>query len=1109
MSKEESTIEERIIYNNNKLVADKIRKTLLNIRNVPGISAKRWIWELIQNAKDVPNKFNRVEIKIELTKKSLIFSHNGSYFKIDDILGILQQVSSKDSKNSEEQTGKFGTGFIGTHLLSGKVIIRGVVYYKKAYKRFKIYLDRTADSSEILLKEVHNSIIKFLNNMNKNDSEYEYMKVYNQKQTDFDTSFEYLFDDGNKSFNSLEIAQEALKDLINTAPVTLSTQYKKLSSIIIIDHINNQITKYSHNFENLENTEKGGEIGLNQVKLTISDINKSKKETTEEKYFYSYKTKECRLLFQVEKKKDDSFEVVERIKDQPVLYRDFPLIGSEKFFFPFFLDGFQFNPLETRNGLYLNGKLNEEAEQNRIIIEKAIQNSINFTDWLLEQNINKRYLLAKTQIPEPPQKYDELAIKWFINQQSIWRKELINRKLLKSMKGNYIKLKLLKMPIFQEKFNLNFFELIYELNVTEGMLPIKEEAQLWYDIMENDPLKKVYDITENTWGFNYTFTEFDLVKKISDFGSLEAFSSTMNTDTKTIINWLNKLYAFLNCNNCMNFIHQYNLLPNKNGKLKKIGELFGNEGANSIPEVINPIYAKLFGKEINDIMIHQDIEVSSLGTNLIKKNLKDVLNEFSNIFKDEKSGIEKKELLCNELISFSVNIPKIKRMYEIRKETNENYKDIPLEKLDNYHKYHSVWREVEDFWFESHPTFIESLKNIEQLRNLLKYENNENGNKKCINWLNNYILFLKENSTIIEKKKIFPDQLGNFSYLKDLQYDENIPEILKNLYNELESYNNKGFNVRRQLLHQEITSFKGHNKFTQKEMIGIIEKKFKEPKREEKIEEKMKTEISEKIISLLPNNKEKKFQTISEALNEFIPYYNIIFNKKITLEKTEIVTELNYGIFMTYILLKTLKFIESMKSEVIIEKIEAIPQIIKFAWKYRGNEYLNLSVNPDNFRIFLNRNNEFDKIENLKFEENLDKVNNNDIEKILAIAKMPPVDCDFKKVLLSESFTKVLVEYKNKFNPMPLSEICEYWIDKKLIEYYENNNKDLLGKRHKSFRDAFFALNDILKNSTALRNNFPRFMRKRGDISLRFLEVDDMDTFIDDIKKVVEFKTAE
>lgn len=86
-------------------------------------------------------------------------------------------------------------------------------------------------------------------------------------------------------------------------------------------------------------------------------------------------------MFQVEKKDDETFRVVERLENQPnpILYRDFPLIGSEKFHFPFYLDGFKFNPLETRNGLYLNGELNEEAIENRNIISHAIDSSIKFT----------------------------------------------------------------------------------------------------------------------------------------------------------------------------------------------------------------------------------------------------------------------------------------------------------------------------------------------------------------------------------------------------------------------------------------------------------------------------------------------------------------------------------------------------------------------------------------------------------------------------------------------------------------------------------------------------------------------------------------------------------
>lgn len=1097
------TIEERLIYNNNKLVADKIRKTLLNIRNVPSISGKRWIWELIQNAKDVPNVFVRVDIKIELKKDSLIFSHNGSFFTIDNILGILQQVSSKDSKNEGEQTGKFGTGFIGTHLLSGKVNIKGVVYYKNAYKRFKIKLDRTAESSEALLREVHNSILKFKDNMNKNNSEYEYMKVYNQQQEEdpFDTSFEYLFENEN----SLKIAQEGLDDLINTAPVTLCTQHKKISSIKIIDMIKEKITTYSHKYERLEEDEENeAEIGLNTIEIKEEDIKNKKNGTKEEKYFYSYKTKECRLLYQV-KRKDETFEVVERKENQPTLYRDFPLIGSEKFHFPFFLDGFKFNPLETRNGLYLNGELNEEAKENRIIIGKAIQNSINFTDWLLGQNINKRYFLAKTQIPEPPQKYDDIAIDWFIDEQKKWRRKLVNMKLLRNKKGNYNKLKQLKMPIFQKGFNENFFDLLSELNMTEGLLPIKNEAKLWYDIMETDPLKKVYKKTDNTWGFNYTFTEEDLVRKINGFRSIQEMADSMSTGTKTIFDWLNKLYDFLNRNNCINFLYQYNLVPNKKGILKKINEIYGNEKTNPIPEIINPIYGKVLGQEINDIMINQRIKVSSFETNLNKKSFKDVLNEFSNIFKEKDNNI-KKELLMNEFISFDVENPKINAMFIFRRETDDNYKDTPLENLTDCHTYHSIWREVEDFWFDYHTHLIESMKNIRQLRILLKYDDNPDGEKRCLNWLDKYITFLKNNTTFIEKKKIFPNQLGNFEYLTQLQYDESIPEILKNLYNQLKSYTGNTFDIRKQLLHPEIKSYKGYNKFTQKEIIGNIDKNFKLSDKEE-----MKIDISEKIISLLPINRENKFQTISRALSEFIPYYNSIFNKNIIPERTEIVTELNYGFFLRYALIRTLKEIESMSSEILLSKIDIIPKIIKFAWEYQDNEFLNLAVNPEKYIVFVNRNNEFDKINNLRFDENLIIIGNEDLEKLFAIAKSPPINFDLKKKLLSTSFTCVLKDYKNKFNSMELSEICKNYIDQKLIEYYEiNSNNNLMDKEHEPFRKAFFDLNEILKTLTHLKQYFPRFMRKRGIISLKFLEVDDdMDTFIDDIRKLVVFKTAE
>ena len=82
----------------------------------------------------------------------------------------------------------------------------------------------------------------------------------------------------------------------------------------------------------------------------------------------------------------------------------------------------------------------------------------------------------------------------------------------------------------------------------------------------------------------------------------------------------------------MNFFNEYSIIPNRKGVFKKINELYANNEANFNPEIINNLYKKLFGKEINDILIHKDIKIDIFKKNIEEKNFKDILNEFSNVF---------------------------------------------------------------------------------------------------------------------------------------------------------------------------------------------------------------------------------------------------------------------------------------------------------------------------------------------------------------------------------------------------------------------------------------------------------------------------------------------
>lgn len=138
-----------------KQIADKIIQGMEVLENATEDVKRRWVWELLQNAKDVPNKFGGVSVNIELFNNRLLFKHNGECFSYKNITSLIQQVSSKDDKGEDPNvTGKFGTGFITTHLLSRIFTVKGIVRSQsKCCKRFKMTIDRDAtNSSDMIIK---------------------------------------------------------------------------------------------------------------------------------------------------------------------------------------------------------------------------------------------------------------------------------------------------------------------------------------------------------------------------------------------------------------------------------------------------------------------------------------------------------------------------------------------------------------------------------------------------------------------------------------------------------------------------------------------------------------------------------------------------------------------------------------------------------------------------------------------------------------------------------------------------------------------------------------------------------------------------------------------
>lgn len=104
---------------------------------------ERFIFELIQNADDMPASDKGVNVELHLLNNFLIFRHNGKFFDRDDVRAIADAAQSNKSENVR-QTGYKGIGFKSVFTDSSCVYIRSGSYSFKFDKNDAVYNDFNA-----------------------------------------------------------------------------------------------------------------------------------------------------------------------------------------------------------------------------------------------------------------------------------------------------------------------------------------------------------------------------------------------------------------------------------------------------------------------------------------------------------------------------------------------------------------------------------------------------------------------------------------------------------------------------------------------------------------------------------------------------------------------------------------------------------------------------------------------------------------------------------------------------------------------------------------------------------------------------------------------------
>lgn len=301
---------------------------------------KRWIWELLQNARDVSTDAdNHLIAEVKYSGEELVFSHNGRGFTVDEIAHLIFYGSTKIE--DERSIGQYGSGFLTTHLLSWEIDVSGQL---ENGNWFNFCLARKPESVKALQGSMDQAWEAFKRSEKKSRPE--------SLPDAFTTQFVYPVRD--------QEAEQAVKAGIETL--------KQCAPYVVIS--NPQFSRINIDFL--------GEKVCFEAKRPESDPSSVQQITVTENTNGNLKDKQYLLAtgdmetsVTVPLESRDGGIVCQSVEEIPRLFLGFPLVGTEAFSFPAVINSFNFTPTESRNGVYLGKNDDPENNTNQAVIEEA------------------------------------------------------------------------------------------------------------------------------------------------------------------------------------------------------------------------------------------------------------------------------------------------------------------------------------------------------------------------------------------------------------------------------------------------------------------------------------------------------------------------------------------------------------------------------------------------------------------------------------------------------------------------------------------------------------------------------------------------------------------
>lgn len=564
--------------------AKRLRDKLLPLKSKVEQTAKRWFWELLQNASDYNQS---VAVQLEIDDNQIVFRHTGNPFSIQDVLNLISPDSGKDKDEvRKENIGKFGSGLVSTHILSAEMRVNGAFKSENEDKlyMFDIVLDRSLyeDKEKLIesiektkrgFREIQDCIVK---------------SEYSGYMTSFSYNLKKKLPGLSSSIDPVALGLEQIYDVL---PYTLCFM-SKVQSVEIID---------KRDKSNIKNFQIIRKLGINSVQKF--EIKENQKTTEIE--FVKLNYQQVETVYRHEGGTIQPFP-----KEISKLFCGLPMIGSENIGLPFILNSFDFEPTLEREGV----EITPNDTKNLSLLKQAVELYQLLLNDIAQKQLDNAYYLTKLNY-----KYHGVEGSKNIFKRDFvpaFQKKIETSKIVKNVNGKFICFSEMLLPYKEGKSFTELFKLASELK--NSRFPSLSTYEGWIDATDFILFpKQKYDLKV-------------FIDEISQTQQIQAFVLSSNV---SVLDWLRDIASMVNEENEDLFSH-FAILPNQKGNLKKNKELFIDK---DVPGELKSIFNKLNSEEIELVLLEKSFNEF---TNVVDKSFdtSDICKKIDNLLKEKYSA---------------------------------------------------------------------------------------------------------------------------------------------------------------------------------------------------------------------------------------------------------------------------------------------------------------------------------------------------------------------------------------------------------------------------------------------------------------------------------------